>query len=40
MNRPGVFVVSLDFELYWGMRDKVPLAAYRDRLLGVRDAIP
>lgn len=40
MNPPGAFVVSLDFELYWGMRDKVPLARYRDRLLGVREAIP
>lgn len=38
--QPGALVISLDFELYWGMRDKVPIAGYRDNLLGVRQAIP
>jgi peptidoglycan/xylan/chitin deacetylase (PgdA/CDA1 family) len=33
-------VVSLDFELYWGVRDVVSLDQYRDNLLGVREAIP
>ncbi|MFA7441414.1 MAG: polysaccharide deacetylase family protein [Sphingomonadaceae bacterium] len=33
-------MISLDFELYWGMRDKIPIAGYRDNLLGVREAIP
>src|SRR5262249_17030386 len=28
------------FELYWGVRDVVPLAGYRDNLLGVRQAVP
>jgi peptidoglycan/xylan/chitin deacetylase (PgdA/CDA1 family) len=37
---PGALVVSLDFELYWGVRDVVSLSSYRDALLGVRDAIP
>ena len=36
----GVFTVSLDFELYWGVRDKHPLAAYQHRLKGARQAIP
>lgn len=33
-------VVSLDFELYWGIRDHVSLRDCRDRLLGVRTALP
>lgn len=37
---PGSFVVSLDFELYWGVRDGVTLDAYRERLLGERAVIP
>ncbi|MBA2662340.1 MAG: polysaccharide deacetylase family protein [Bradymonadaceae bacterium] len=34
------FVLSLDFELYWGMRDLVSLDEYRAHLLGAREAIP
>jgi len=33
-------VVSLDFELYWGLRDKQPLEACNASLLGARQAIP
>ena len=36
----GSFTLSLDFELYWGMRDKVTLDAYRENLLGVWSAVP
>jgi Polysaccharide deacetylase len=37
----GALVVSLDFELHWGVRDKCPPdGPYRDNLLGVRKAIP
>lgn len=36
----GVFTVSLDFELYWGVRDNRSLAQYRENLDGVRQAIP
>ena len=36
---PGALVVSLDFELYWGMRDVVSLAAYRANLEGSPAAI-
>lgn len=38
--RTSILVVSLDFELNWGIRDKIPLDRYREHLLGVRDAIP
>ena len=37
----GAFVISLDFELHWGLRDHVPLdSPYRKNLLGVRQVIP
>jgi len=36
----GIFVVSLDFELFWGVRDNKSLEEYRNNLLGVRKAIP
>ena len=36
----GNFIVSLDFELFWGVRDQTSLEAYRDRLLKTRKAIP
>ena len=43
MNFPGhhgVLTVSLDFELYWGVRDLRSIESYRENLLGVRRAIP
>lgn len=39
MNRPFL-VISLDFELMWGVRDKRTIADYGARILGVRLAIP
>lgn len=39
MREPGAFVVSLDFELFWGMHDVVTLEAYRAHLEGVPAAI-
>lgn len=36
----GIFSVSLDFELYWGVRDKRSIEQYRRNLLGVRQAVP
>ena len=36
----GSFVISLDFEIYWGVRDLVSIAGYKNNLLGVRKAIP
>ena len=36
----GTFIVSLDFELFWGMLDVCPLEDYRDNVLGGKRAIP
>ena len=36
----GTLIVSLDFELFWGMLDVCPLEAYQDHVLGGRKAIP
>ena len=36
----GNFVISLDFEIYWGVRDVQTLDQYRNHLLGVRTVIP
>jgi peptidoglycan/xylan/chitin deacetylase (PgdA/CDA1 family) len=38
---PGALVLSLDFELHWGVRDKHPAGgAYTPNLLGARTVIP
>jgi peptidoglycan/xylan/chitin deacetylase (PgdA/CDA1 family) len=40
-RRQSALVVSLDFELHWGVRDKRPADGdYRQNILGVRKAIP
>jgi peptidoglycan/xylan/chitin deacetylase (PgdA/CDA1 family) len=36
----GLFVVSLDFELHWGVRDKLGVRAYRDNLIGEWEVVP
>jgi peptidoglycan/xylan/chitin deacetylase (PgdA/CDA1 family) len=37
----GALVISLDFELHWGVRDKRSVdGSYRENLLGAREAIP
>jgi len=39
--RPGALVISLDFEIHWGVRELTPPAGgYSPNLLGVREAIP
>jgi hypothetical protein len=39
-TRPGALVLSLDFELHWGVRDHTaPDASYRRNLLGGRTAV-
>lgn len=38
--RPGTFVISLDFELMWGVRDVHTKETYGANILGVRRAIP
>lgn len=38
---PGAMVISLDFELLWGVRDRVrPGSRYLENLLGARRALP
>ena len=37
---PGSLIVSLDFELFWGMLDQCALEEYQDNVLGGRAAIP
>jgi peptidoglycan/xylan/chitin deacetylase (PgdA/CDA1 family) len=36
----GAFVISLDFELHWGVRASRSLESYRENLLGSRQVIP
>lgn len=36
----GTFVISLDFELMWGVRDRRTVGDYGDAIIGVRRAIP
>jgi peptidoglycan/xylan/chitin deacetylase (PgdA/CDA1 family) len=36
----GALVISLDFELHWGVRHSRTLDSYRENLLGVRSAVP
>ena len=40
MIQNGVFVISLDFELYWGVRDSRSIEQYGDNIRGVWKAIP
>ena len=40
LQNPGGFVISLDFELHWGIRDHCTVGQYRENLLGVRKTIP
>jgi peptidoglycan/xylan/chitin deacetylase (PgdA/CDA1 family) len=37
---PGTFIISLDFELHWGVRDVKTVEQYRENLIGVRSAVP
>jgi len=39
-KNPGGFVISLDFELHWGVRDHRTVSQYRNNLLGARQAVP
>jgi hypothetical protein len=36
----GAFVISLDFELLWGVRDQRTIADYGANILGVREVVP
>jgi len=37
---PSHLVISLDFELMWGVRDHLGIAQYGSNVLGVRNAVP
>lgn len=39
-RKHSVFVISLDFELFWGMFDKETISSYGLRITGERTAIP
>lgn len=39
-DKQGIFVISLDFELFWGMFDKTTLNEYGANILGEQNAIP
>ena len=39
-NTKGIFTISLDFELYWGIRDKKTIEQYGDNILGVWQVVP
>jgi peptidoglycan/xylan/chitin deacetylase (PgdA/CDA1 family) len=39
-NNTGKFVISLDFEQYWGIRDIWTKEQYKENLYGVWDAVP
>ena len=36
----GQFVISLDFELLWGVRDHSDKQSYGQNVLGAREAVP
>ena len=36
----GNFVISLDFELFWGVKDSKTLSEYRENLEQVHTVIP
>ena len=38
-SKYGIFTVSLDFELYWGVRDKRTIEDYEKNLEGAKKAI-
>lgn len=40
VNMQSTFIISLDFELFWGMQDCSTLEEYQDHVLGGREAIP
>ena len=37
--KSGKFIISLDFELMWGVRDSKTIANYGASILGVRSAL-
>lgn len=40
MSKKGTIIISLDFELNWGVHDVFTLAQYKEQIIGAREAIP
>ncbi|MFK2826908.1 polysaccharide deacetylase family protein [Bacillus sp. B190/17] len=40
LHNHGTFIISLDFELYWGVHDVMSIEEYKENLLGARRAVP
>ena len=40
MSINGNFTISLDFELYWGMRDVQTLESYQEHIRNVHFVVP
>ena len=40
MSKNGNLLISLDFELFWGVHDKRNIKEYGDAILAVRQVIP
>jgi peptidoglycan/xylan/chitin deacetylase (PgdA/CDA1 family) len=40
LKHNGALIISLDFELYWGVHDVITIDDYRANLLGVRTVVP
>ena len=40
INKSGKLLISLDFELMWGVRDKRTISGYGKNIMGAREAIP
>ena len=40
MTKQGIFIISLDFELNWGVHDVFTLEQYEENIMGARKAIP
>ena len=40
MKLPGKFIISLDFELFWGMRDHKTIEDYGENIIGVWELMP
>lgn len=40
MSKKGTIIISLDFELNWGVHDVFTLEQYKEQIFGAREAIP
>ncbi|MDR2207034.1 MAG: polysaccharide deacetylase family protein [Flavobacteriaceae bacterium] len=40
MNKHGIFCISIDFELYWGIHDKKSIEEYSENISGVWTVVP